>query len=564
LEGWWLRSQSDFTAGAGGTFMEPVSDEYVVRQVQQSIGLDVWTPGEVHLLNQMDTLHSPGATVYDLTLVSSGGTEYLFYRSGSSVYRDSTAVTGWTNTPTMLASAGSKILAAHSGGVDVLSSPFTTPASLWTGAASAPQVWWVKQRIIAAIGPALYELSLAGGAWPSALYTHPNADWVWTSVVETGTAILAAGYAGSKSAVYKFTLDTSGALPTLSKAVTAAELPDGETVTGMFAYLGFVVLGTSQGVRVAQVGDDGNLVYGPLSFESAYSIKWFAARDRFVWFWYSDIPQATVTSDLSGSGTVRLDLSQDDGKGRYPWAFDVISNAFVATNGGTRESNGGLVIRADGRVVLSSGSTVRQEDTTERTSNGLLRTGLVRFNTLEPKMFRSLRVRGSIDGGGLIVWSAADGAERTVQTLTTETGFGEVLPLALDDPVERCGLIFEFRRGGSGSFSGAATDDGPVLSGWQLRAMPAVERQQVLVVPLACFDVETDKIGNRVGGEGQALARFQALVDAVDGGSVVTYQDLNTGERLTVVVEDLQFRQTTPAGQHEGFGGIINVRLRTV
>jgi hypothetical protein len=550
LEGWWLRSQSDFTGGAGTRFLEPVSDEFVARSFHTSVGVDVWTAGELSLLNDVESLKTLGSGATGCAVVASGGTEYLFSLDGSGVYRDGTAVTGWTSAPTSIVSAGSRLLACHASGIDVLASPFTTPTSLVTGAGSAPSAWWVKQRIMAAIGASLYEIPLSGGALPAALYTHPNSDWRWTAVVETPSAILAAGYAGSLSAIYRFTLDADGDLPVLSKAVTAAELPAGETIHGLFYYLGLLCIGTSRGVRVGQVDGQGGLVFGPLSYGSSAAVSAFAGRDRFVWFGVGDSP-GLFDSGVSGAGLVRLDLSSTDGAGRYAWANDLRT----ALSG----SVSAVQVLGNGRVAFtaSDGSTGRlwRETATPVAAGGELTTGLVRFNTLEPKVFRNVRIRGDVDGGTVTVYQW-DGTTRvSLATLDGATNLANLLETD-PEPTGQLGLTLRLTPDGS---------DAPTLTGWQLRALPAVERSQLIVVPLMCFDRETDQFGNLTGTEGSALARYRALVDAVGGGQIVTYQDLNTGERHAVQVEDIQFTQTASAKNTEsGFGGFIQVRMRTV
>jgi hypothetical protein len=171
-------------------------------------------------------------------------------------------------------------------------------------------------------------------------------------------------------------------------------------------------------------------------------------------------------------------------------------------------------------------------------------------------MFRNARVRGSIPAGSVTLYSY-DGTNRTsLFSFTTGTGLGDLLNLSDESPRESLALTFRLTRG--------AALSGPTGSGWQLRALPAVERQQIIVAPLNCFDVEQDRAGVRRGGEGSSLARLTALLDAVAGGQVVTMQDLNTGERFAVQVEDVQFTQTTPPANGEGFGGVIQLRARTV
>jgi hypothetical protein len=117
---------------------------------------------------------------------------------------------------------------------------------------------WVKQRLVACIGESVYELTNAKGSlihYLLPVYTHPNADWNWTSISESGSAIYAAGYAGGNSAIYKFTLDTTGVMPTLTSGVIAAQLPTGEIINKIEYYLGYLMIGTNKGVRAAEISD---------------------------------------------------------------------------------------------------------------------------------------------------------------------------------------------------------------------------------------------------------------------------------------------------------------------
>jgi len=53
LTGWWLRSQSSFHQGQGINFFEPIQDESLRFQYTESKGCDIWTRGQVTLLNSV-------------------------------------------------------------------------------------------------------------------------------------------------------------------------------------------------------------------------------------------------------------------------------------------------------------------------------------------------------------------------------------------------------------------------------------------------------------------------------------------------------------------------------
>ena len=550
LQGWWLRSQRDFSGGAGITFLEPADDERTMRRFSSSVGIDCWTPGEFKLLRSMSAGEASTGSCRAVSVVA-GGTNYVYHTTNAKVYRSngstSTEITGWTGLPSWLVSTGDGVFGFHSSGIDFAAGSGTTAASLWTGAGSAGKGWWVKQRLIAAYGAALYELGgFTGGALPSALYTHPQSGWTWTAAVDSPGAILAAGYSGNSSTIYKFTVDEAdGTLPALSAAVTVAELPVGEYVTGLFSYLGaYLVIGTNRGVRIGQVSDQGQVTYGPLTYQSSSPVEFFAGFDRFVF--------AGVKDSIDGkSGVIRLDLSDLDQTGRAAWANDV-------STGVTGTVEGVCLLGASDRVcvgVAASGIYVTSASTL--VSSGTLVTGQVRYNTLENKSFRFLNVRrfGDLKGTVNVKTVQAHGTEADLYTFPEASQNVEiqVVPSA---PIESLGLKFTLTR------SAGDSTKGPVIRGWQFKALPAVPRKQLWRIPLMLFDAEVDRFGQKAGYPGYGLKRWQNLRNALIEGTPVVLQDFLAKETYTVLIEDLQLAQTSPPRQQSGLGGVVVVTCR--
>ena len=105
----------------------------------------------------------------------------------------------------------------------------------------------------------------------------------------------------------------------------------------------------------------------------------------------------------------------------------------------------------------------------------------------------------------------------------------------------------------------------PTVTGWQLKAVPGSTRRLLLKIPLICFDHETDNAGSARGYDGYAYDRLIDLQDHATTGQVLVFQDLRTGERLSVTVEDISFTQDVPNGQSgfDNFGGIIELTVQT-
>jgi hypothetical protein len=112
-----------------------------------------------------------------------------------------------------------------------------------------------------------------------------------------------------------------------------------------------------------------------------------------------------------------------------------------------------------------------------------------------------------------------------------------------------------------------ATDNtkGPTFKGYQAKATIATPRQRVVRFPVYCFDVETDKYNTVIGYEGRAFTRIQTLEDIEEGGDVVIWQDLSTGESRQAIIEQVTFtRMTPPDKRFDGFGGVLEITIRTV
>ena len=94
--------------------------------------------------------------------------------------------------------------------------------------------------------------------------------------------------AHSSGVVYAITIDPDGSVPTVTSPVEVARLPEGDTLVGLSYYLGFLVIQTTTGVRLAAVDSDGSIGLGPqfieltalvLSLIALYAIGWPAGSD---------------------------------------------------------------------------------------------------------------------------------------------------------------------------------------------------------------------------------------------------------------------------------------------
>jgi hypothetical protein len=412
---------------------------------------------------------------------------------------------------------------------------------------------YTKERIVMCVNDSVYEFSTTTSTMPTAVYSHNDPDHIFTGITSSGAAIYVSGYAGIQSNIYKFTLSTAGAMPTLTSAITAAELPVGEIVFKISYYLGNMAIGTSKGMRMADVNaTDGSITYGALIFESDQPVYDFAFRDRYIW----------AASGVDGqAGVTRVDMGQPLGNLQFPYAYDLYDPADTLGSHTTTCAFLGDTSRlafcnagngSDGTIYLQSASVLLAE--------GFLRTGYIRYNTLELKIFKLMQARIDTTNGGLNIDSIdyADNYFR-IGTFAQEALVPEININYPQAAQEYLGFQFTLTR------STTDTSKGPLFTGYQIKALPAIPRQRLIQYPLSCFDHESDHFGVEVGYEGAAYFRMSQLETIENAGDTIRVEDFRTGESFIGLIEEMDFRNATPSDKRfTGYGGLLLVTIRTV
>jgi hypothetical protein len=562
FEGWWLRSQSSWHLGAGINYLEPLQGEDVIYRFNKSNGVDVWTPGEATLLPDVANVLAVSGESHLVGAIDGNNASCVFVSDGSTLKR--VAPTGATGSATTVAygGSGSDIVSLTQDGTNYYAANSTgiykglltgsgTGTIAWNTGSSRVVMGWVKQRLFAGIGASLYEL--VGGSpptLPSAIYTHPNNNWTWTSIAEGPTAIYASGFAGTTSAIYKISLDADGGLPTLANAVTAADFPDEEHITSLGTYLGkYILIGSNKGVRVGLIDTAGNIAYGGLTYnqDSNDHITGFAFQDRFAY--------ATVTQDIDGkSGLIRIDLSSPNSDGLHPWANDLASTATGNCN------NVAFIGETNRLAFVVEGSGLYFQHPTQLVASGYLDTGAIRYNTMEKKHFKLVKVRiiSPFEGTVAISTIAKDGDVVSIITVGNAASADQDFTTNLSTAQEQ--LAFRFTLGRSTT----DTSKGGGIVGYQVKALPANKRTRSISVPLLCYDFEQDRNNIMVGWDGRAWSRLSALEDIESNGNTITIQDFTSGEQVEGLIEKITFDRISPPDRRfQGFGGIIYVMIRT-
>ena len=408
------------------------------------------------------------------------------------------------------------------------------------------------------------------------IYAHPNPAWVWTGICEGPNAIYVSGYIGDSSTVYRLSLDTSGAVPLLNKAVTAADMPKGEIIYALGSYIGkYMIFGTSKGIRVGTIDtsgfvSSGYITYGPLTVvTNGYNpaldatlngapCKSITFNDRYAYCTVTSY----IDSDGSGatlrSGLIKIDLSREIAPNQMAYATHLqVPSAAEASSVCILGSTNKLVIGVKGVGVYFQAATL--------ISTGYLQTGQIRYFTLEDKHFELVKLRETLPMVGTLKLSVVNSDNTVVDIITVDNTFDftqDIVGMDTQDiyPKESIALRFTFT---SATSQAVGTEDS--FNGYQLKALPAVKRQRIITLPLLCYDFEGDRYNMTTGYEGGASERIQALETIESGGDVVVLQDFTNDETVRGVIESITFiRMTPPERRFKGFGGMIMCQFRTI
>ena len=478
------------------------------------------------------------------------------------------------------------VLAQTSDGQTLYVSTDTTiyDIDLTTGAVHAAYTWnsktpstvklkYVKSRIIAVAlftdsTAAGYELTFpnkgSGGAINISTLTAINGsttvplNWIWSGITEGAGAIYMSGYSGEHSSIYKLAVDNTGALGTI---VTTATMPRGEYVSAIYCYLGdYVAIGTNKGVRIANTDVNGNLAYGPLTCPLDNPVYDFEARNEYLF--------ATATAAINTqSGLFRINLAQPItlsgyaqpvSTGNYARAADVYATDATATVQSVR-----IFSNTDRKLFSVNGVGVYVEHATDLVPQGQIRFAKIRYDTLENKAWKRIRVRTpKTIVGEIEIYRIGDTADSLVTTIhegdSAEYDFN--LANVFNEATQDASFKLELYRNSTDATTGAT------VYGVSIKALPTPTRARVLQIPVFLYDRETDKTGNVVGFEGYAKERLDMLEEIEAQGQTVIFQDFtNGGSPLEVAIEQVTFTRSTPSARnYTGFGGIVNVIARTI
>lgn len=571
LTGWWTRGQFTFHRGEGITYYELLGEDTIAGRYNSGENCDPWTPGEVRLSNALTKISAT-----PMNKIVGTRSETIAFAAGNAegwnqdVYRVDLSVpsltlvaglTGGSFINDMCDYPPGGCLVIENGVIKSVSLDGLTITTIATLTSSGQfwRVFWAKDRIFAVDSNGRwYSFSNAPG---QSITLTTDAFWSGpTTQLGSMTVIDGPGpvYVGLEDRVYAIELDTSGVVPTVTSPRVAAQLPNKRVVQGLAWHMGYLVIQGFGGVRIAQDQGNGSLTLGPeiisgLGSPTLGSLYMGVTRDlvRLVGRMRGedsltaiDLNMAEFTAPLTPAfSTRRIDLAGDDEGRSVGW-----------TNVGFRTL---LTWNSEG-VWKVEENEVPVSRTIE--SEGYVQTGFHRFGVLEPKVFSTVSVRAKGTTGSVSVSLVRkDGTVQPLATLGPDQYTEATVTIPPIGSTEVIAFRFTLRHTG-----GTATDADPVLLGYQVKALPAPDRQRMIQIPLGCYDVENIG-GQDYGHQGWAWKRLSALEELERGSGIVTFQDFNTGEQRQAYIERTQFQQTvSPAAGGKQFGGVAVVTLRCV
>lgn len=545
--GLWRRGQDSWHFGAGQQYADAAeSKDY---RFYKSKGIDIWTKGQLSLLNATKVAYTQTGSTANVRVVSTDTAVFVTDGSAVKYTTDPFAATPtWTSvsglpalTPRDIATDGTNVYLTYAGttvnyGIWKINSSYA--AANYAYGHEFGEIGYAKGRLItgAAYLPAV--------PYGEDIYYDPIGNvggdsdevkiplWEWIGFAGGQGAIYAAGHAGDKSVIFKITITSAGVL---DKLVAALELPKGEIVSAIHGYLGYILIGTNKGVRYCTSDDNLNLVAGPL-IPTSGPVYGFTAEDKYVWFTWSNY-------DGVSGGLGRMDLSAFTSTNAPAYATDLMYNSTGDVLSCTTFSNRRLfTIKGVGLVV---------EDTANVVASGELETGIWRWGIPDRKFVAKVDTRATPLVGSITQYLKVDEGEWQELGVWDELSTTENSINGTDEKAIEAAFKFKLSRS-----TGA---NGPTMTRWMARAYVAPFRSQQFVIPILLHDVVKVRDREYYYDVEEHQSFFDGLIESP---RIITLQIGSFTH--TVIVDDVEWAATDAHGNSWSFQGTLVVTLRSV
>jgi hypothetical protein len=542
-QGLWRRGETSWHYGAGQKYADTAEGQDY--RFYSSKGVNPWTKGQASLLNAVkESLNSANT---NLLLAATDTRVYVLDGATLKYTTDPFASSPtWTSTtglpaatPRDMATDGTNIYLTYAGTSSSYGLWKYTAAGVASNVAYGHQLYYVDfvkgNLMVSGDASGGYATDLyynPSGNIGGDDYAHPIATWNWISFAAGQSAIYAAGYAGTRGAIYKITITSAGVL---DQPVVALELPSGEIPLVIYGYLGVILIGTNKGVRYAVADSNSNLTAGSLIPTSGNVVS-FTADEKYVWFNWSNY-------DGVSTGLGRLDLSTFIATNTPAHATDLMHTSTANVLSCATFSNK--------RIFSISGDGVYVEDSANLVASAEIVSGTYRWGIPDRKFVAKFDLRTTPLYGTITPSISLDSGNYTEMSPHTTALATESVATGPQSKFIEATFKLILARG--------SATTGPTLTRWMARAYASPARSQVFRVPILMhhrlhvrdtdyyFDVE---------------AELRALRDLVTNPRVVNYQE-NT-ETFSVVLEDLEFQVADGYQSNWDLEGTCTVTMRSV
>ncbi len=592
--GAWVRSQTDWSYGAGQLYLDKEDSDR--RRFYESVGVDIWTRGQITLLPITETpgalpatSFTTGEIIVDRVVQSSTGTEYLYVANGTTLSYTSDPLAGtptWASAPsgstiTSFTSDGEYVYVSCAGAT--LPERYTIGSSVgsWTVAAEDVDLLKVAAgRLIGTKNNSIYELDATGAKATSSLdYSLPLSNSEWVAVEGCPNGIYAAANTDNTGTVYFISVNSTDG--TLVTPIVAGSLPRNESINAILSYGPVLCLATSQGFRTALIDvESGGITIGSVidTGGEAYSLE---ADGRFVWWGgaYGNLFRADLTRFTD---TLVPAYASDLVSSVSATATDLVGSMTRINNAGNPKMFFG-VKKASANAVLQNES----KDNT-RVASGTMNAGEITWSTVAPKLLRSGVIdldrsqfeRSSIDYRQAGIGYDQTGYEYRFGVPTSEAA-GEIRLTATNnadvsstllDMATQIPQTFDFGTSTDTAISFdltvtllRGTSDAtiaPILHDWQLTAVAVPRRIDEIIIPII---LRRDLLTSRNSGAPISLVAgntFSNLRTLMENGTAVSYKE---GTRTdTVTIERLEMQPQRLSDDGTWWEGTLLARLLTV
>jgi hypothetical protein len=393
-------------------------------------------------------------------LVATGGNAKCMTVTPALVETNAAGLTGTVRAT----STGSVVYVSDDTGIYTITAAGTGVTLFNTNVNAADAIGFAKNRLLAGVGQQLWDVIDATTATPH--FTNPWAGWRWTGFAEGQSVIYACGYAGDRGLIFAIPVLEDGT--GLDAPRVAAELPHGEIPYAMVGYVGFLVIGTSKGVRLAQQDTGGGLTLGAVvggdqHADHLHECRCLEPQDRFVWFGWDD-----TFPDVAGLG--RIDLTQ---------FVQPLAPAYATDLMGTQTGEVNAVTTFDGRRFFTVGTGLYVE-TAGVVGSGFFESGIITFNISDDKVAVFADLRHEALGIGESVRLEGRTLDGSYDPVGTSEAVGATRPPDSYAMNHQRSIGHEVKV----TLTKGTPDSGPVLTGVILAAQPSPVRSFVIYLPL--------------------------------------------------------------------------------